>query len=150
MAKPHEIADAERLSGRAYLEKLMREQGAAPFGVLLGIFLTHVGDGTVTFEAEPSKEHYNPQNVVHGGFAATMLDSALGCAVHSRLKAAMSYTTLELKVNYVRPMTAGTGKVRCTAEIVHFGKRTATAEARLHDAKGKLIAHGSTTCMIFS
>ncbi|MCM3873284.1 MAG: PaaI family thioesterase, partial [Pyrinomonadaceae bacterium] len=85
---------------------------------------------------------------VHGGLAATLLDSAMGCAVHSMLPAGVGYTTLEIKVNFVRPMTAETGQVRCEAKVIHFGGRTATAEGRILDEQGKLYAHGTTTCLI--
>lgn len=87
--------------------------------------------------------------MVHGGLAATLLDSAMGCAVHSTLPAGASYTTLEIKVNYIRAMTVETGPVRCEAKVIHVGGRTATAEARLLDREGKLYAHGTTTCIIF-
>jgi len=86
---------------------------------------------------------------VHGGVAATLLDSAMGCAVHSTLAAGAAYTTLEIKVNYLRPMTIETGPVRCEAKVIHVGGRTATAEGRIEDARGKLYAHGTTTCIIF-
>jgi uncharacterized protein (TIGR00369 family) len=86
---------------------------------------------------------------VHGGVAATLLDSAMGCAVHSTLPARVGYTTLEIKVNYIRPMTAETGEVRCEANTIHVGSRTATAEGKIFDQKCKLYAHGTTTCIIF-
>jgi uncharacterized protein (TIGR00369 family) len=86
---------------------------------------------------------------VHGGLAATLLDSAMGCAVHSTLPAGAGYTTLEIKVNFVRAITAETGCVRCEAKLIHVGNRTATAEGRVLDGEDKLYAHGTTTCMIF-
>jgi uncharacterized protein (TIGR00369 family) len=86
--------------------------------------------------------------VVHGGVAATLLDSAMGCAVHSTLPAGARYTTLEIKVNYLRPMSAKTGEVRCEANIIHVGGRTAVAEGKILDSQGKLYAHGTTTCII--
>jgi uncharacterized protein (TIGR00369 family) len=92
---------------------------------------------------------YNPIGVVHGGVAATLLDSAMGCAVHSTLPAGARYTTLEIKVNYIRPMSAETGEVRCEANIIHVGARTATAEGKIVDQQGKLYAHATTTCIIF-
>jgi uncharacterized protein (TIGR00369 family) len=104
----------------------------------------------VVFEATPEREHYNPIGSVHGGFAATLLDSAMGCAVHSTLPAGTGYTTLELSVNYVRPMTVDSGPVRVEGTIVHGGRRQATAEGRLVSVEsGKLLAHGKTTCLIF-
>lgn len=93
--------------------------------------------------------HYNPIGVVHGGVAATLLDSAMGCAVHSTLPAGAGYTTLEIIVNYLRPLTVATGPVRCEAKVIHLGGRTATAEGRIEDDRGRLYAHGTTTCMIF-
>ncbi|HZB45076.1 MAG TPA: PaaI family thioesterase [Pyrinomonadaceae bacterium] len=86
---------------------------------------------------------------MHGGLAATLLDSALGCAINTAMPAGRVFTTLEMKVNYVRPLTAATGEVRCEARVIHAGGRTATAEGRIVDAGGKLYAHGTTTCMVF-
>jgi len=97
----------------------------------------------------PQVEHHNPIGVVHGGYASTLLDSAIGCAVHTTLEQGVGYTSLTLEVKYVRPITRGTGRVRCDAEVLHRGRRQATAEARLVDAEsGKLLAHGTGTCMI--
>ena len=101
------------------------------------------------FAGTPAEYHYNPIGVVHGGFAATLFDSALGCAVHTTLKPGFAYTTVELKVNYVRPLLMSTGPVEAEGKIIHVGARLATAEARVTDSTGKLYAHGSTTCMIF-
>jgi len=108
-----------------------------------------VSEGRAVFLVEPSEYHYNPIGVVHGGLAATLLDSAMGCTVHSTLPVGASYTTLEIKVNYIRPMSAETGLVRCEANIIHAGGRTAIAEGKIIDTKGKLYAHGTTTCLIF-
>jgi uncharacterized protein (TIGR00369 family) len=119
-----------------------------PIAVLMGMWITEVSEGRVVFAAEPSEYHYNPLGTVHGGVMATLMDSALGCAVQSMLPAATSYTTLELKVNYLRPITAKTGTVYCEGKIIHVGGRIATAEGRLTDAGGKLYAHGTTTCII--
>jgi uncharacterized protein (TIGR00369 family) len=114
----------------------------------LGIWITEVSEGRVVFATEPSEYHYNPLGTVHGGVIATLLDSALGCAVQSMLPAGTSYTTLELKVNYLRPITEKTGTIYAEGKIIHVGGRIATAEARLTDAKGKLYAHATTTCII--
>lgn len=92
---------------------------------------------------------YNPIGSVHGGVALTLLDSAMGCAVHTLLDAGVGYTTLEVKTNFVRPITADTGPIRCEGTVIHSGSRIATAEGKLTDAAGKLLAHGTTTCMIF-
>ena len=110
--------------------------------------IVEVGEGRAVFAVDPAEYHYNPIGVVHGGLAATLLDSAMGCAVHSTLPAGAGYTTLEIKVNFIRAMTADTGRVRCEAKVVHVGGRTATAEGRVVDEAGKLYAHGSTTCLV--
>jgi uncharacterized protein (TIGR00369 family) len=119
-----------------------------PFASLLNFDLVEVSEGHAAFAVNPAEYHYNPIGVVHGGLAATLLDSAMGCAVHSMLPAGAGYTTLEIKVNFIRAMTAETGRVRCEANVVHSGARTATAEGRIVDEAGKLYAHGTTTCLI--
>jgi uncharacterized protein (TIGR00369 family) len=107
-------------------------------------------EGRVTFVGEPAEFHYNPIGVVHGGFAMTLLDSALACAVQTTLAQGEGYTSLETSVNFVRPITSETGRVRCVATILHKGGRIATAEGKLIAEKtGKLLAHGTTTCLIF-
>ena len=107
-------------------------------------------EGRVVFVSEPKEFHYNPIGVVHGGFAMTLLDSALGCAVQTTLAQGEGYTSLETSVNFVRPITSETGSVRCEASILHRGGRIATAEGKLIAEKtGKLLAHGTTTCLIF-
>lgn len=141
--------DRNRLSGRAFLEARIAGRGAAPLGELLGLILVEVGDGFAVFEATPKPEHYNPAGVVHGGWMASILDSALGCAIHSRLGPGVGYGTIELKVNFVRAMTEKTGLVRCRGDVVHMGRRLATSEGRLVDGSGRLYAHGSCTCMIY-
>jgi uncharacterized protein (TIGR00369 family) len=122
----------------------------APIGKLMGFRPVELEEGRVRFEAVPRREHYNPIGSVHGGLAATLLDTAMGCAVHSTLPDATGYTTLELKVNFTRPITVDTGRVLCEGTLVHRGGRVATAEGRLWaEASGKLLAHGTTTCLIF-
>lgn len=135
-------------TGLEFLRGLMAGSGSAPLGLLLGFYLVEVEDGVVTFGGTPSNDHYNPANIVHGGYAATILDSAMGCAVETKLGKGVGYSTVELKINYIRAMNDQTGKVRATGTVVHVGKRMATAEGRLTTADGKLLAHGSTTCMI--
>lgn len=120
-----------------------------PISILMGMGFEEVEHGRIVFTATPAEYHYNPIGTVHGGFAATLLDSALGCAVHSTLPAGMGYTTLELHVNYIRAITVESGVLRCEGKVIHAGKQMATAEAKLTDANGKLYAHGSTTCLIF-
>ncbi len=120
-----------------------------PMCELLGFRLIDVDNGRAAFEGSPGFQHYNPFGVVHGGLAATMLDSALGCAVHSTLPAGDGFTTLELKVNLVRAISKDTGLLRAEARVLHRGRTVATADADLKDSAGKLYAHASTTCMIF-
>lgn len=107
-------------------------------------------EGHVVFEGMPDKNVYNPIGTVHGGYAATLLDSAMACAVHSRLKAGQGYTTLELKVAYHRAMTDASGPVRAEGSVTSLGRRAAFAEGKLLDAKGRLCATGTTTCLVFS
>ena len=119
-----------------------------PIARLLGMRLVKVEPGEAVFELMPAEHHYNPLGVVHGGVAFTLLDSAMGCCVQTTLPAGKGYTTLEMKANLVRAVTLQTGLVRASAHIVHAGSRTATAEARVEDASGKLYAHGTSTCLI--
>jgi uncharacterized protein (TIGR00369 family) len=119
-----------------------------PICALLGYRLTEVESGHAVFEMAPAEQHYNPIGVVHGGIAMTLLDSAMGCAVQTRMPAGGGYTTLEAKTNLVRPVTADTGTLRAVGKIVHAGKRVATAEARLEDREGKLYAHATSTCIV--
>ena len=121
---------------------------APPIARLLGMRLTAVEEGAASFALTPAEQHYNPIGVVHGGIAFTLLDSAMGCAVQTRCPHGKGYTTLDLKANLVRAITLQTGSIRARAKVVHFGSRTATAEARLEDADGKLYAHGTSSCLI--
>ena len=122
-----------------------------PIAVVMSMGPIEVDPGKVVFEGNPGEEHYNPIGVVHGGYASTLLDSALGCAVHTTLEPGVGYTSLGLEVKFVRPITRDTGRVLARAEVVHRGRRQATAEAKLVEAStGKLLATGTTTCMIFS
>jgi uncharacterized protein (TIGR00369 family) len=120
-----------------------------PISGLLNFHLVEVENGRAVFEGIPEFRHYNPIGSVHGGFAATLLDSALGCAVHTTLPAGVGYSTLELSVNLVRGITPATGAVLAEGRIVHAGRRTATAEAKLYaEDGGALLAHATTTCLI--
>jgi uncharacterized protein (TIGR00369 family) len=120
-----------------------------PIAVLMRIRPAELSEGRCVFEGEPGEEHYNPIGVVHGGYAATLLDSALGCSVHTTLPAGVGYTSLGLEAKYVRPITRDTGRVLCEANVLYRGRKQATAEATLTAADtGKLLAHGSATCMI--
>ena len=120
----------------------------APVAELVGFELIELGEGRASFRMDPAERHYNPLGTVHGGIAAMLLDSAMGVAVHTTLDEGQTYTTLELKVNYVRAMTQDTGPVVATGSVIHRGGRVATAEARLTDAGGRLLAHGTSTCLI--
>jgi uncharacterized protein (TIGR00369 family) len=122
---------------------------APPIAKALGFAMTSVEPGRVTFDYEPVFDHYNPLGSVHGGIAATLLDSVMGCCIHTTLKAGTGFTTLEIKINYVRAMTDKTGPVRAEGKVINVGSRIATSEGRLTDASGKLLAHGTTTCLIF-
>jgi uncharacterized protein (TIGR00369 family) len=138
-----------RMSGLEYMHALIAgEIPPPPIALSLGFTLAEVGEGRAVFTMEPAEFHYNPIGVVHGGVAATLLDSAMGCALHTTLPAGVGYTTLELKLNYLRPMTRDTGPVRAEAAILNAGRTTALVEARLVDSRGKLLAHATSTCMI--
>jgi uncharacterized protein (TIGR00369 family) len=120
-----------------------------PIAMTLGFEFVAAEEGRAVFAVEPDEYHYNPIGVVHGGLAATLLDSAMGCAVHTTLEPGVGYTTIDLKVNYVRAITRETGRVVCEANVVHRGGTIATAEARLvAEADGKLLAHGTSTCLV--
>jgi uncharacterized protein (TIGR00369 family) len=136
--------------GLSFLKAIAeRRLPTPPIADLLDFALTEVEYGRALFEGLPSYRHYNPIGTVHGGYAATLLDSALGCAVHSTLQQGEAYTTLELKVNLVRPITQDTGRIKAEGKIIHRGRTVGTADAHLRDAEGKLYAHATTTCMIF-
>jgi uncharacterized protein (TIGR00369 family) len=121
---------------------------AAPIAELANMRLVEVDEGHVVFEAEPLFAHYNPIGSVHGGWFGILLDSAMGCAVMTRLPRGRGYTTLEYKINILRPAFASTGHLRATGRSVHAGRRTAIAEGRLEDAEGRVYATGSTTCLV--
>jgi len=112
--------------------------------------LVEVSRGYTAFTGSPKFEYYNPLGSIHGGYTSSLLDSCMSCAVHSVLEAGYSYATLEIKINYVRPITFDTGEIRAEGKVVNSGKRISTAEGRLYDAAGKLYAHGTTTCLILS
>jgi uncharacterized protein (TIGR00369 family) len=120
-----------------------------PIGKTLGINLIEVSEGRAVFEATPGTHVYNPLGMVHGGYAATLLDSACGCAVHASLNGQQAYTSLELKVAYHRPLTSTTGPVRAEGKVVSIGKRVAFAEARIIDAGGRLYASATSTLLVF-
>jgi len=142
-------AAGKGLSGLQYMEKLIAgEIAPPPIMKLIGYALLEVARGHAVFGTTPAEQHYNPIGVVHGGIAMTLLDSAMGCAVHSLLPRGMGYTTLEAKINLVRAITRDTGPVRAIGRVIHQGRSTATAEGRLEDGAGKLYAHATTTCIL--
>ncbi len=120
-----------------------------PIAATIGFTLAEVEEGVAVFAGTPGFEHYNPAGAVHGGYAGVLLDSCMTCAIQTTLDAGMGVVTLEYKVNLVRAMTKDTGPVRAEGKVVYPGKRTATAEGRIIDARGKLLAHGTTTCLVF-
>jgi uncharacterized protein (TIGR00369 family) len=121
----------------------------APIATLLDFHPVEIESGRVVFAATPNSRVYNPLGTVHGGYVCTLLDSCMGCAVHSTLKAGQGYTSVELKVSFVRPLSEATGEVRAEGKVLSAGRQIATAEGRLVDAKGRLLAHGTTTCLVF-
>jgi uncharacterized protein (TIGR00369 family) len=120
-----------------------------PIATLLGFDLVEVQEGRVVFAVEPGEQHYNPIGMVHGGLAATLIDSASGCAVHTTLPAGTGYTTTDVQVRFVRPITLDTGRIECIGEVVHRGRTLATAEARVV-AGERLLAHGTASLLILS
>ncbi|WP_287028770.1 PaaI family thioesterase [Pseudomonas sp. UBA6310] len=117
-------------------------------GDLIGFYPIEWSEGCFVFQGTPGKRHYNPLGSVHGGYAATLLDSAMGCAVHTGLKKGQAYTTVDLRISYVRALTSDTGPVRAEGTIVHIGRTIALAEGRIYDVDDRLYATGTTTCMI--
>ena len=133
------------------MQKIARgELPQSPMGKTLGFRIVESEAGKTVFEGQPNSSHYNTIGSVHGGFASTLLDSAMGCAVHTKLGAGIFYTTLELKVNLIRAIHEDTGMLRAIGIVIHFGRRTATVESRLEDQSKKIYAHGTSTCLIFS
>lgn len=120
-----------------------------PFAATSQCFLTEVEDGRAVFRGQPSAAFLNPLGTIHGGWISGILDSAMACAIHSTLRAGRAYTTLELKVHLVRAILSSTGEVVCEGRIVHRGGTVATSEGFLRDRDGRLLAHGTETCLIF-
>jgi uncharacterized protein (TIGR00369 family) len=145
------IEQARRMDGLSLWRGLLEGHvPAPPIAKVLGFEVAEVELGRVLFTYLPLPDHYNPLGTIHGGVAATLLDSAMGCSVHTTLAAGMGFTTLEIKVSYVRAMTDQTGPVKIEGKVINVGKRVATAEGRLVDQEGRLLAHGTTTCLIFA
>ncbi|MBP5992181.1 PaaI family thioesterase [Piscinibacter sp.] len=147
VARPEQV---EGLSGMQVFEAMLAGRlPAPPIGQTLDFELVQVEPGMAVFQGRPGPAHYNPMGTVHGGWFATLLDSAVGCAVHSTLPAGKAYTTLELKINIVRALSERVPLVRAEGRVVHGGSQVATAEGRLVGPDGKLYAHASTTCLVF-
>ena len=144
------IEQARAMDGLTLFKGLLEGRfPAPPIGKALGFRVSEVELGRVVFDYTPVFDHFNPLGTVHGGIAATLLDSVMGCCIHTTLKAGIGYTTVEIKVNYVRAMTDKTGPVKAEGKVINVGARIATSEGRLVDAAGKLLAHGTTTCLVF-
>jgi len=122
---------------------------AAPIASLVGLSIAEVEEGRIVMRLTPAEYHYNPVGSMHGGILATLLDSVMGCAVHSTLPRGRAYTSLEIKVNYVRAVTSESGELSAEGKIVHGGRRSAVAEGKVVDASGRLCATASTTCLVF-
>ena len=146
-ASPTQVAGR---SGMQVFEAIFAgELPQPPIGETLDFVPIHMAPGEAVFQGRPLPRHYNPLGTVHGGWFATLLDSAVGCAVHAGLPAGKGYTTLELKVNMVRPLTDAVPLVRAEGKVIHTGRQVATAEGRIVGPDGKLYAHATTTCLIF-
>ena len=136
-------------SGLDYLRERLKDWHGSAMAETMNMRLIAVDDGSATFEAFPTPKYYNPQMRLHGGYAATLIDSATGCAVQTKLQAGVGYGTIELKVNYVRKIDAEVGRLLCTGTVIHAGRTMLTADAKLTDENGKLYAHGSGTFLVY-
>ncbi|AFU05213.1 PaaI family thioesterase [Nocardia brasiliensis] len=142
--------DLAQLSGLELLRTAMTTPDRPPFiGDLLGMEVDLIEQGKVVFAVRTRPDFANPLGTTHGGICATLLDSVMGCAVHSTLEAGVGYTTLELKVNYIRAVPTDGQRITATGTTIHVGRSTATAEGRVVDEQGRLVAHATTTCAIF-
>lgn len=147
VARPEQVA---HLSGLQLMQAMLAgELPYAPIARTLDFLLVEIGDGLAVFQGTPGPAHLNPMGGIHGGWYATLLDSALGCAVHTRMPVGRGYTTAELSVNLVRAIGPKAPRVRAEGKVVHAGRQLATAEARLVGPDGTLYAHATTTCLVF-
>ncbi len=145
------LENLRECSGLELFQKMIAgELPRPPICDTLGFLLVEAEKGHVAFQGMPQHRHYNPIGSVHGGFHATLLDSCVACAIQSTLEAGQGYTTIELKVNYIRALTDRVGPIRAEGKVIHSGKQIGTAEGRLIDTDGKLYAHATTTCLIFN
>ncbi|WP_433325046.1 PaaI family thioesterase [Spirillospora sp. CA-294931] len=145
------MGETRTTAGLEQLKELLAlgvEQGVG-VGSLLGMTIESLEPGRVVFGLTPRPEFSNPLGTVHGGILSTLLDSAMGCAVHTSLPEGAGYTTLELKVNFIRPVPVEGGRLTCEGTVIHGGRKVATTEGRVTDAEGRLVAHGTSTCMVF-
>ncbi|MDE1154014.1 MAG: PaaI family thioesterase [Micavibrio sp.] len=141
--------DIANLTGLEVMQAMMNGKlPPPPIAETANFTLADVQDGRVVFEGMPSDRFLNPLGTVHGGWIATLIDSAMGCATHTKLKVGQAYTTIEMKLNFTRAVMPHTGLIRCEGYVVHAGSRIVTTEARMTDAAGKILAHGSETCLI--
>jgi uncharacterized protein (TIGR00369 family) len=140
---------ASSMSGLDYLRAITGgDIPPPPIALLLDMSIVEVEPGRAVFALEPGEYQFNPIGSVHGGVLTTLLDSAMGCAVHTMLPAGSGYTTLELKVNFLRRVTTETRRLRSEGAVIHLGRTVATAEARIVDGEGRLVAHATTTCLV--
>ena len=152
-ARMYGTVDAERrkqMSGLEFVQGLA--DGTLPLNTIartLGYNIAEASSGRVVVTAEPSEDHLNPAGTVHGGFSATLLDSCMGLALQSTLEKGLAQTTLEFKISLVRPITPDTGEIRAEGIVLTTGRRVGTAEGRITDRNGRLLAHGTTTCLVF-
>lgn len=138
------------MSGLDYMRAIVAgKYPPPPIAITMNMGLIEVAEGRVIFTAQPVEYCYNPIGVVHGGYATTVLDGAMGCAVHTTLPKGMAYSTTQINVHLVRAITLSVGLLRCEGVVLHSGRMVATAEAYLRDAQGKLYAHATSTCAIF-
>ncbi|MDB5827268.1 MAG: aromatic compound catabolic protein [Variovorax sp.] len=147
VARPEEI---EGMSGLEVMQAMIA--GKIPYAAIaktLNFTVVEVSPGVAIFQGEPLAEHLNPLGTIHGGWAATLLDSALGCSIHTMMPPGRGYTTAELGVNYVKGLTPKVQRVRAIGKVIHSGRQLATAEARLVGPDGTLYAHATTTCLVF-
>lgn len=151
---PPDVLPVEALrefSGLDLFRKMMSgELPPPPIAQTLDFAIVEVDKGRVVFQGHPTRAHFNPIGSVHGGYHATLLDSCMACAVQSVLEAGQGFTTIELKVNYLRALTDQVGPVRAEGKVIQVGRQIGTAEGRLYDAGGRLYAHATTTCLVFT
>lgn len=147
------VATPEQIAGKTGLEVMQAMlNGELPHAAIaqtLDFLILEVGDGHAVFQGSPGVQHFNPMGTVHGGWFATLLDSALGCAVHTKMPPGRAYTTAELSVNIVKALTPKVQRVRAIGRVIHCGRQLATAEAQLVGPDGTLYAHATTTCLVF-